>query len=405
MSGCSIYTVSQVNGYIKGMFIQDFLLSGLCVRGEVSNLKYHTSGHIYFTLKDEGGSMAAVMFAGNRRGLAFSMQNGQKVLVTGQISVYEREGRYQLYARRIELDGLGELYRRFEECKARLAERGMFAPEYKRPIPAFVRVLGVVTAPTGAAIRDIINVAHRRNPYVQVILSPAQVQGEGAPESIAAAIERLDRLHPDCMIVGRGGGSLEDLWAFNEEIVAQAIFDCDTPVISAVGHETDTTIADYVADLRAPTPSAAAELAVYDYYGFMESLEEKRRILVRRMQDRLSRERERLKSCELRLRLYRPGYRIDSLRQNLADLEDRLRSAMDRRLEGERHRLSLAASRLEGLSPLKRLGGGYAYVTDERGQGVLSASQVHGGERLTVHLKDGAFAVRVEEDRDAEAVK
>ncbi len=403
MSTASVYTVSQVNSYIKGMFVQDFLLSGLCVRGEVSNLKYHTSGHVYFTLKDEGGSIAAVMFAGSRRGLAFPMQNGQKVLVTGQINVYEREGRYQLYARQIELDGLGELYRRFVECRERLAERGMFAAEYKRAIPSFVRVLGVVTAPTGAAIRDIINVAHRRNPYVQIILSPAQVQGEGAPESIAAAIERLDRLHPDCMIVGRGGGSLEDLWAFNEEIVAQAIFDCDTPVISAVGHETDTTIADYVADMRAPTPSAAAELAVYDCRAFLDSLREKRALLIRRMADRLSWERERLRSGQLRLRLYRPEYRIASLRQSLIDMEERLRTIMEHRLEGERHRLGLLASRLEAMSPLKRLGGGYAYVTDESGRGVLSASQVHGGERLNVHVRDGSFVVRVEENRDTEA--
>ena len=220
-----VYTVAQVNRYIKGMFVQDFLLSGLCVRGEVSNLKYHSSGHIYFTLKDESGSLAAVMFAGSRRGLNFAMRNGQTVLATGQINVYERDGCYQLYAKQIRQDGLGELYQRFLLLKETLEERGLFAGEYKQPIPPFVQTLGVVTAPTGAAIRDIIDVARRRNPYVRILLYPALVQGEGAAESIVRGIRALEERGPDCLIVGRGGGSLEDLWAFNEESVAQAIFD------------------------------------------------------------------------------------------------------------------------------------------------------------------------------------
>lgn len=391
----SVYTVAQVNNYIKGMFVQDFLLSGLCVRGEVSNLKYHSSGHIYFTLKDESGSLAAVMFASSRRGLNFPMRDGQKVLVTGQISVYERDGRYQMYAREIRLDGLGELHLRFEELKLSLEERGLFAAQYKQPIPAFVQTLGVVTAPTGAAIRDILNITHRRNPYVQVLLYPALVQGEGAAESIAAGIRALDSRHPDCIIVGRGGGSLEDLWAFNEEIVAQAIFDCDTPVISAVGHETDTTIADYVADLRAPTPSAAAELAVYDYYGFMENLRQRQALLIRRMQDRLMREREQIKRRELRLRLYRPEYRIANMRQTLSDMEDRLRTAMERRLERERHRLSLAAGQLDRLSPLKRLGGGYAFVAKKDGKVLASVEHARPGEQLQITLRDGRLEAQV----------
>ena len=390
-----IYSVAQVNHYIKGLFVQDFLLSGLCVRGEVSNLKYHSSGHIYFTLKDEGGALAAVLFAGNRKGLNFAMQDGQKVLVTGQVNVYERDGRYQLYAKEIRLDGLGDLYQRFVLLKQSLEERGMFAPEYKQPIPAFVHTLGVVTAPTGAAIRDIINIARRRNPYVQILLYPALGQGEGAAESVARGIRVMDARRPDCMIVGRGGGSLEDLWAFNEELVAQAIFDCETPVISAVGHETDTTIADFAADLRAPTPSAAAELAVYDYYGFMDSLEKQRQLLNQRMREKLRREKEKLRRLQLSLRLYRPEYRIAGMRQSIGEAEERLEASIRQRILKERHRLSLASSRLDGLSPLRRLGGGYAFVSDLEGHGVLSAAKVRPGDCLQVTLKDGRLRVRV----------
>ena len=260
----NVYTVSQVNQYIKNMFTQDFLLNRIHVRGEVSNCKYHPKGHVYFSLKDESGMISAILFAGNRKGLPFRMQDGQQVVVFGSISTYERDGTYQLYAKEIVLDGAGLLTQRFQELKEELEEMGMFAPEYKQPIPPYAKTIGIVTAPTGAAIRDIIHIAKRRNPYVKLLLSPALVQGEEAAPSIAAAIRRLEKEDVDVIIVGRGGGSMEDLWAFNEEEVARAIFHCPVPVISAVGHETDTTIADYVADLRAPTPSAAAELAVFD---------------------------------------------------------------------------------------------------------------------------------------------
>ena len=265
----NVYSVGQVNTYIKNMFGQDYLLNRLYVKGEVSNCKYHTSGHIYFSLKDETGAIACVMFAAQRSTLKFRLAEGQRVIVLGSVRVYERDGKYQLYANEIVLDGVGLLYERFQALKKELEEMGMFAPEYKKPIPAYCKKVGIVTAPTGAAIRDIMNISRRRNPYVQLILYPALVQGEMAAASIVRGIEALDKLGLDVIIVGRGGGSMEDLWAFNEEIVARAIFHCQTPVISAVGHETDTTIADYVADLRAPTPSAAAELAVYDYYAFM----------------------------------------------------------------------------------------------------------------------------------------
>ena len=264
----NIYSVGQVNTYIKNMFAQDFMLHHISVKGEVSNCKYHSSGHIYFTLKDSTGTIQAVMFAGNRRGLRFQMKEGDNVVVTGSIEVYERDGKYQLYAREIALEGAGDLYQKYEALKRELEEMGMFAPEYKQSIPKYAKTVGIVTAPTGAAIQDIRNIAGRRNPYVQLILYPALVQGEGAVASIVQGIQAMESLQPDVLIVGRGGGSIEDLWAFNEEAVARAIFECSIPVISAVGHETDTTIADFVADLRAPTPSAAAELAVFDIQSF-----------------------------------------------------------------------------------------------------------------------------------------
>ena len=279
----NVYSVAQVNSYIKNMFAQDFALRSIYVRGEVSNCKYHTSGHIYFTLKDASGTLAAVMFAGSRSGLKFRLAEGQKIIAGGSISVYERDGKYQLYARDIVLDGIGDLYQRFEELRDRLQEMGMFAKEYKQPIPAYVSRVGIVTAQTGAAVQDIINISSRRNPYVQLYLYPALVQGEGAADSVVNGIRTLDAMGMDVLIVGRGGGSIEDLWAFNEEKVAYAIFNCKTPVISAVGHETDVTIADYVADLRAPTPSAAAELAVYDVRALLLKLDESRQRLGRLM--------------------------------------------------------------------------------------------------------------------------
>ena len=251
----NIYSVAQVNTYIRNMFAQDFMLHHIRVRGEVSNCKYHTSGHIFFTLKDASGTIAAIMFAGNRGGLAFRMKDGDKVIVTGSVEVYERDGKYQLYAREITREGAGDLWLRFEERKRELEEMGMFAAEYKRPVPRFATRIGIVTAATGAAIQDIRNIAARRNPYVQLFLYSALVQGEGAAADIARGIRTLDAFGVDVLIVGRGGGSIEELWAFNEVEVARAIFECETPVISAVGHETDTTIADFVADLRADRKS------------------------------------------------------------------------------------------------------------------------------------------------------
>ncbi|MDO4295694.1 MAG: exodeoxyribonuclease VII large subunit [bacterium] len=393
----SVYSVSQVNGYIKNLFTQDFALQRISIRGEVSNCKYHTSGHIYFTLKDKTGTLAAVMFASQRRGLTFSLAEGQQVVATGNVNVYERDGRYQLYVNQIELDGAGDLFRRFQALKASLEEMGMFAPEYKQPIPKFALTVGVVTAPTGAAIRDIINITHRRNPYVQLYLYPALVQGSGAAPSIVRGIETLDRMDLDVLIVGRGGGSIEDLWAFNEEMVARAIFACQTPVISAVGHETDFTIADFVADLRAPTPSAAAELAVFEYAKFQAELSGFSQRLWREMASRLQEDRARLRQLELKLQVLHPRQQLQQQRQYLAELEGRLQTLLSQRMQKERHRLELLAGRLQGLSPLLKISKGFAFVSKESGEKLESVTEAKVGDRLILHVEDGRIKARVEE--------
>ena len=391
----NVYTVRQVNSYIKNMFTQDLMLNRIYVKGEVSNLKYHTSGHIYFSLKDESGTIACVMFAGSRSGLSFRMEEGQQIIVLGVVDVYARDGKYQLYARKIVRDGVGLLYERFELLKKELQEMGMFAPEYKQKIPKYIRRLGVVTAPTGAAVRDIINITKRRNPFVQIILYPALVQGEGAAESIVKGIHALEAEKVDVMIVGRGGGSMEDLWAFNEEAVARAVFDCSVPVISAVGHETDTTIIDFVADLRAPTPSAAAELAVYDFMEMKKNLKLREEKLLHFMQLILERKRQKLEQYSLRMRAYHPHQRLNEQRQFAADAENRLRREMMRRLEQEKYRLGLMAERLKGLSPLEKLSQGYAYVENSSGANVRTVSNVKQGEQITVYVTDGRIRAEV----------
>ena len=398
----NVYSVAQVNSYIKNMFAQDFALRSIYVRGEVSNCKYHTSGHIYFTLKDASGTLAAVMFAGSRSGLKFRLAEGQKIIAGGSISVYERDGKYQLYARDIVLDGIGDLYQRFEELRDRLQEMGMFAKEYKQPIPAYVSRVGIVTAQTGAAVQDIINISSRRNPYVQLYLYPALVQGEGAADSVVNGIRTLDAMGMDVLIVGRGGGSIEDLWAFNEEKVAYAIFNCKTPVISAVGHETDVTIADYVADLRAPTPSAAAELAVYDVRALLLKLDESRQRLGRLMDQQIAAVRSRTVQFQLKLKVLDPGHQLNVKRQQLMDAENRLEDTMRRRIEGYRHMLALTAARLDGLSPLKKLKDGFAFVTDEQHMPVNSVSCVEPGDALGIRLADGSVTAQVLEKKEDE---
>ena len=398
----NVYSVGQVNHYVKNMFTQDYFLRKVYVKGEVSNCKYHTSGHIYFSLKDETGTLSCVMFAGHRRGLAFRMKDGDKVVVGGAVDVYERDGRYQLYAKEITLEGAGALYERYLALKQELEDMGMFAREYKQPIPHFIHTLGVVTAPTGAAVQDIRNIAGRRNPYLQIILYPALVQGEGAKESIVKGIRMLDQDDIDVIIVGRGGGSIEDLWAFNDEPVAHAIYECKTPVISAVGHETDFTIADFVADLRAPTPSAAAELAVDDFRSVMESFRIYRERLQSAMNSKTELFAERLKAYETKLKYLNPESVLREKRQHAADLEERLRSSMEHKLTEKRHELAVWIQRFEGLSPLKKLNGGYAFVSDTDGHAVTEISQVKKGERLSVAVTDGVIEAIVDSIREEE---
>ncbi len=393
----AVYSVSQINSYIKNMFTQDFMLARISIRGEVSNCKYHSSGHIYFTLKDEKAAIACVMFAGNRKGLSFTLKEGQKVEAEGSISVYEQNGSYQLYARKITLDGAGELYKQYENLKTRLEEMGMFAEEYKKPIPQYAMKIGIITAQTGAAVRDIITVAKRRNPYVKLTLYSAFVQGEGAKESIVQGIKALDQLGLDILIVGRGGGSIEDLWAFNEECVARAIFECNTPVISAVGHEVDVTIADYVADLRAPTPSAAAELAVFDLRALEEKLGQYNRRFLGLMEQKLGENRTRLKQQELQLQVLSPGQKLLEKRQRLLSLADRLEYNIDKVLSQRKHHLALYAQKLQGLSPFISLERGYAYVQDKDGASVRSVKQIKIGEEIQVQFLDGQAKAKITE--------
>lgn len=391
----SVYTVAQVNSYIKNMFVQDYMLQSILVKGEVSNCKYHSSGHIYFTLKDEKGTIACVMFAGSRAGLSFRLSEGQQVVVGGSIDVYERDGKYQLYAKQIVLDGAGLLYERFARLKQELLERGMFAPEYKKPIPKYISRLGVVTAPTGAAVRDIINITVRRNPFVQIILYPAIVQGEQAVSSIVNGIHALQQQNVDVMIVGRGGGSMEDLWAFNEEAVAQAVFDCSVPVISAVGHETDTTIIDYVADLRAPTPSAAAELAVYEYSRVESALSVAAGQLKRKMLQQCERQKSRFLQQQLRLKYVSPVGQIRQKRTLALKLEEKLQDSMNVRLLGKRHELELYIEKMKGLSPLDKLNQGFSYVSDEKGRTIKDVEQIQIKDKLLIQIKNGEVTAEV----------
>ena len=413
----NVYSVSQINRYIRNMFAEDYFLHSVLVRGEVSNCKYHSSGHIYFTLKDASGTLSCVMFAGRRRGLSFRMQEGDQVIVAGTVDVYERDGRYQLYADKIIQDGAGLLNARYEQLKRKLEESGMFDEMYKKPIPRYIRTLGVVTAPTGAAVQDIINISLRRNPYLQILLFPAIVQGSEAAGSICEGIRRLDEYGVDVIIIGRGGGSLEDLWAFNEEVVANAVFDCHTPVISAVGHETDTVITDYVADLRAPTPSAAAELAVFSYEQFQKDLclyadrlagsMENRIISLRRNTETLRRELVHLSpSARIRDRRMFTAQCEEKLAMAMerklrecrlrADRRERLQNRMDRKLSEVSNSMKLYAAQLEQRSPLARLSGGYGYISDANERAVLSVSSVEAGDLLNIQLRDGRIGTRVE---------
>ena len=385
MNRGNVYSVSSVNQYIKNMFSKEYALSVVFVKGEISNCKYHSSGHIYFSLKDDRSQLTCVMFRGDRGGLDFRMENGQEVVVGGSISVYERDGKYQLYAKKIVPVGDGHLQEQYEKLKKKLEAAGYFDEDRKLPIPKYVKKVGIVTAKTGAAVHDMIQIATRRNPYVQLYLYPAKVQGEGAAQSIAGGISFLDEFGVDVILAGRGGGSMEDLWAFNEEIVAQAIYECRTPVISAVGH------------LRAPTPSAAAELAVYDVRLVLEELYGYKDRLARCILAQVDAGREHLDFTEKRLRYLNPENQMVQKRQYLIDIEERLFRNMKNELQKKKQMMSLLAARLDAKSPLKRLAGGYAYVTDEAGRMVDSVKSLQVNDVLMMTFSDGVVKSEVQE--------
>lgn len=393
-------TVSQINRYIANLLKQDYTLSGIQVKGEISGCKYHYSGHIYFTLKDAGAAISCVMFSSQRKGLDFTLEDGQSVIVTGQISVFERDGRYQLYARSIAQDGVGRLYEEYEKLKKRLLAEGLFDEQRKKPIPRYASKIGVVTAETGAVIQDICNVTYRRNPYVQLYLYPAKVQGEGAAQTVIEGIHYFEQTDVDTIIIGRGGGSVEDLWCFNDEVLARVIADCTKPIISAVGHETDTTISDYAADLRAPTPSAAAELAVYSWREMEIGLREYRNDLRQAMHQILKVRKLELQKYMVLLQHVSPEDILRQKRLVLADSQERLQRLMEKRLTDAKHRLALYAEEMKGLSPLQKLQSGYTYTADEAGNHIDSVQSLEKGQHLTLTFADGQADVTVDEIRE-----
>ncbi len=386
----SVYSVSQINRYIRNMFENDYLLRDVQIKGEISNVKYHSSGHIYFTLKEAGSAIAAVMFRSARtQGLNFTLENGQSVILTGNITVYERDGRYQVYVKNIVLDGQGNLYEAYERLKQKLYEEGLFDFEHKKEIPKYPKKVGIVTARTGAAIQDILNIAKRRNPFVQLYLYPAKVQGEGAAKTIAAGIEILDSMGMDTIIIGRGGGSIEDLWPFNEECVARAIFQAKTPIISGTGHEIDNTIADYTADLRAPTPSAACELAIPDVTSALNQVKQYENVIKQYMLRRLGQSRQNMQELSARLNSVSPLTRFRNQKIYLDSLQDRLTSVVQDHYGKNRHRFELLLTRLDRLSPTARLTGGYGYIEKEDGEALTSVADVKAQDRITVTIRDG----------------
>lgn len=392
-----IFSVGQVNNYIKNIITQDYMLKSLTIKGEVSNCKYHSLGHIYFSLKDETGSLPAVMFKGNvSSGLGFTLKDGQSVIVSGSIGVYERDGRYQFYASKVTLDGAGKLFEEFERLKYKLNEEGLFDFDIKKPIPQYPKMVGIVTAKTGAAIQDIMNIARRRNPYVQLVLYPAKVQGEGASDTIVKGIKVLDSMDVDTIIIGRGGGSMEDLWAFNEENVVRAIYEAKTPIISGTGHEVDITLADYAADLRAPTPSAACELAIPDIMTTINTLNSINNSLYISMSNKLSFARIRLDNFETKLSMLNPVYKLEQQNQYLAELFDRMKLAMNKKYQDSYHRLELLATKLDGLSPTAKLVKGFGYI-ESGGKPVTDAKSCNVGDKISITVHDGTINARVEE--------
>ena len=393
----TVLSPSQLGVYLKTLMERDRLLSGVMVRGEISNYKLYPSGHHYFTLKDAEGALKCVMFRSDAASLRFRPQNGMQVIAAGRVTVYPRDGQYQLYCARLTPDGAGDLHIAFEQMKEKLYREGLFDPRHKKPIPAFPATIALVTSPAGAAVRDMLRILNARYPVAKIRILPVRVQGEGAANEIAAAIRWANwRRVADLIITGRGGGSMEDLWAFNEEVVARAIYDSEIPVISAVGHEPDVTIADFVADLRAATPSNAAELAVPDQNELYADLQGKGLRLEQAMAVRLDRQRRRLDQLAKRRPMTDPTYYFQAKRQLLDHQSDRLTHAAERNISLQRERTARLAAALDAMSPLKVLGRGYAIARREDGSVLTRAADARPGEGLELRLAQGSVHCHVD---------
>ena len=400
------FTVTELNAHIKQLLDADALLGNVCVTGELSNYKVYPSGHHYFTLKDAESSLRCVMFRSSAQSLRFRPASGMSVAAIGRIAVYPRDGAYQLYCTRLIPGGVGDLYAAYEQLKEQLQKEGLFDRMHKKPLPAFPQRIAVITSAAGAAVRDIIRVLGKRWPASEVVLLPVRVQGTEAPAEIAGALRYANHYQVgDLIITGRGGGSIEDLWAFNEEEVARAIFACNTPVISAVGHQTDTTISDYVADLRAPTPSAAAELAVFDVQLVEKWLMDYGTQMRRQLELKLNQMRTRLMHDEEKLRYLNPRAKLKENEKRLDELGAALERRMQATLEQKHHTLALLSGRLDGMSPLKKLAQGYSYVEDAGGHALTDADTVQIGEALSIHLYRGSLKAAVTEIRKQDAAE
>ena len=396
-----VLSITQINEYIRAMMDSDALLTGLAVRGEISNYKVYPSGHHYFTLKDEGAALRCVMFKGNAIRLKFRPENGMKVIAMGKISVYPRDGAYQLYCTNLVLDGIGDLYAAFEQLKTKLASQGLFDQAHKKPLPQYPGVIGIITSSAGAAVHDMLRILNKRYPLAQVRLLPVRVQGAEAPAEIAAAIAYANYHHlADLLIVGRGGGSIEDLWAFNDERVAYAIYQSDIPVISAVGHEPDVTISDFVADLRAATPSNAAELAVPDQNALRQNLDNMSAVMGNLLDRQLKTARKQLNILAQSPSLTSPDQYILQQRKNLDLLKERVHSAQSRAIHRHKQRFIAATAKLDAMSPLKVLTRGYAMALNKDRSVVRSVKQVERGESLDIFVSDGVITTTVSDSKE-----
>lgn len=389
-------SVTEVNHFIKTMLDGNSVLKNLMVEGEISNLKFHSSGHVYFSLKDSQSRIACVMFRNNVQNLKFRPEEGMKITIKGSISVFERNGQYQIYVRSMEPQGVGALYKAFEQLKTKFQELGWLDAEQKKPLPEYIRRVGIVTSPTGAAVRDMISVIRRRNPQIHIVIYPTLVQGDGAAEGIAQGIETFNRLgSADVIIIGRGGGSMEDLWAFNEAVVGEAIHASQIPIISAVGHETDFTIADFVADLRAPTPSVAGELVaenLLEWAGAVSQLESR---LLRAMNRQIEKNREALTQAAARILRSGPENQVADARLYLDALQDRMQRSLRLKIERQRTKVEAAARRLEALNPAGVLGRGYVLAEDRSGRLVRSVSEAAAAGTMKLKFHDGEVIVSV----------